>query len=127
MNEILQYIMFAILLLIIDSIWVIGASNVHKNVIQNVQKSPLQINLVAAFLFYVLASFGYIFIVKKIAKDVKSAFLHGLLVGLLMYGTFDLTNKAIFVNYPWAYTLADMTWGSLVFGIVSAIVFKISN
>jgi uncharacterized membrane protein len=127
MNDFVQYIVFAILLLIIDSIWVIGANSIHKNVVNKVQKSPLEVNLIAAVLFYVLASFGYILFIRKLAKDAKSAFLYGFMLGLLMYGTFDLTNKAIFVNYPWTYTLADMTWGSLVFGIVSAIVFNISN
>jgi uncharacterized membrane protein len=127
MNEILEYIIFIVLLLLVDSIWVVGAKKIHTQVIEKVQNSTLQINFISAILFYLLASLGYIFIVKPLAKDSKSAFLYGLLLGLLMYGTFDLTNKAIFTNYPWAYALADMCWGALVFGTVSTIVFKISH
>lgn len=126
MNAFFEYIVFFFLLFVIDSIWVIGANKIHKNVIEKVQNSPLKVNFIAAILFYVLASFGYTIIIKNIARDAKTAFLYGLMVGLLMYGTFDLTNKAIFTNYPWTYTLADMTWGSLVFGIVSAIVFNLT-
>ena len=45
-------------------------------------------------------------------------------MGFLMYSTFDLTNKAIFKDYPWSYALADMTWGTFLIGLVSAITFK---
>lgn len=112
-----------IILLIIDSIWVMGAGKIHSNVVQSVQKSPIQVSLLPAFLFYLLVPLGYIFMIKKLATDVRTAFMYGLLLGLLMYGTFDLTNKAIFKDYPWPYTIADMTWGTLVIGVVSAITF----
>lgn len=113
-----------ILLLIIDSIWVVGANRVHSRVIQNVQKSDVQINVVAALLFYILAPIGYCMIIKRLAKTTKEAFLYGMLLGALMYGTFDLTNKAIFKDYPWLYTISDMTWGTICFGTVSAITFS---
>lgn len=114
-----------ILLLVIDSIWVLGASRIHMNVIEDVQKSKPQINPLAALLFYVLAPIGYIVITKKLVRTSEEAFLYGALLGLLMYGTFDLTNKAIFTDYPWTYTIADMTWGTLCVGIVSSITFNL--
>jgi len=84
----------------------------------------MKVSLLPALLFYFLVPLGYVFIVRKLATDVKSAFLYGMLLGVLMYGTFDLTNKAIFIDYPWPYTLADMTWGTMVVGLVSAITFN---
>uniref|UniRef100_A0A6C0KPP2 DUF2177 family protein n=1 Tax=viral metagenome TaxID=1070528 RepID=A0A6C0KPP2_9ZZZZ len=120
------FVTFMILTLIIDSIWVVGANKIHSSVIQGVQKSPLKVSLLPAFLFYLLVPLGYLFIIKKLATDTKSAFLYGMLLGLLMYGTFDLTNKAVFEDYPWAYTIADMTWGTFVIGLVSAITYKIT-
>lgn len=120
------FITFMILTLLIDSIWVIGANKIHSSVVQNVQKSPLKVSLLPAMLFYLLVPLGYVFIIKKLATDVKSAFMYGMLLGLLMYGTFDLTNKAVFKDYPWPYTIADMTWGTLVIGVVSALTFKLT-
>jgi uncharacterized membrane protein len=119
-----DFFSFMILLLVIDSAWVIGAGKIHSNVVQSVQKSPLKVNIVAALLFYVLAPIGYVYITKKLATDTKSAFLYGMLLGLLMYGTFDLTNKAIFENYPWPYAIADLTWGTMAVGVVSALTYK---
>lgn len=116
-----------ILLLVIDSVWVLGANKLHMKVIQDVQKTNPQINPIAAILFYLLAPIGYVLIIKKLAKSIKDAFVYGLIIGMLMYGTFDLTNKAIFKEYPWFYTAADMAWGSLCVGIVSALTFKLIN
>jgi len=120
------FFIFIIILLLVDSIWVIGASKIHSNVIQSVQKSPVKVSLLAAILFYFLAALGYMLILRKLSTDTKSAFLYGMLLGLLMYGTFDLTNKAIFTDYPWTYTIADMTWGTICIGVVSAIMYKIN-
>ena len=121
-----EYITFMILLLLIDSLWIMGASKLHTSVVQKVQKSPLKVNYIPAFLFYIIASLGFVLIIQKLSHSVKEAFQYGLILGLLMYGTFDLTNKAIFVDYPWWYTMADMTWGTLVVGIVSALTYKIT-
>jgi uncharacterized membrane protein len=117
------YLTFIITLIIIDSVWILGASSFHKSSIAAVQNSPLQANFLPAALFYLLAPLGYIFFVRKVAKTPKEAFLYGALLGMLMYGTFDLSNKAVFKNYPWSYTIADMTWGTFCIGIVSLINF----
>ena len=114
-----------IILLVIDSIWVLGARNLHSKIAQNVQKSPLKVDILPVILFYLLVPLGYVFIIKKLAKTKVEAFLYGLLLGLLMYGTFDLTNKAIFKDYPWYYTLLDMGWGTLCVGIVSFLCFQL--
>lgn len=116
-----------IILILIDSLWVIGAGKLHQGTVEKVQKSPLQVDYVPALMFYLMVPVGYILIVKKLAKTRKDAFLYGMLLGLLMYGTFDLTNKAIFKEYPWSYTLADMSWGTLCVGIVSAVVFSLEK
>lgn len=122
-----DYFVFMISMLLFDSIWLFGGKEIHLSVVERVQKSPLKANIYAALLFYALAPIVYIFFVQKLAKDIKSAFLYGMLIGLLMYGTFDLSNKAIFTAYPWKYAIVDMTWGTALFGIVSAITFLISH
>jgi uncharacterized membrane protein len=123
-TSIQSFIAFMIICLLIDSIWVVGAGKIHSSVVQKVQKTKLEVNYLPALLFYLLVPLGYVFIIRKLATDVKTAFVYGLLLGFLMYGTFDLTNKAIFKDYPWSYTIADMTWGTLVVGLVSAITFN---
>ena len=123
----LVYLTFIATLMIIDLIWVIGASKFHESSIEAVQKTPLQVDFIAAILFYLIAPLGYIFFVRKISKTPKEAFLYGALLGMLMYGTFDLTNKAVFKKYRWSYTIADMAWGTFCMGLVSFICFSAYN
>jgi uncharacterized membrane protein len=115
-----------ILLVVVDSVWIVGGRNIHNRVITKVQKSAPELNVIPAILFYVLAAAGYVFIVKKLARTDKEALMYGVLLGLLMYGTFDLTNKAIFKDYPWYYTITDMAWGTFCMGLVSFLVFRLN-
>ena len=122
---ILQFVLFIILFLVIDSIWLIGGKKLHQKTVQDVQKSELKIDKLAGLLFYVLAAIIFILIVKRYSnKDPIKALQLGALLGLAMYGTFDITNKAIFKDYTWSYALMDMTWGSFVFGLTSYCITK---
>jgi uncharacterized membrane protein len=70
-----------------------------------------------------------VFVVPKISGAESSFFdvvLYGGLMGLVVYGVFDLTNLAILKNYPVLFVVMDMSWGLFVFIAVSAIV-KIVN
>ena len=117
-----DYIKFLVVYIVIDMIWIIGASKWHMNTIKSVQKSPGDINFTAAGLYYLLAPLSYVFIIKPLSKTKKELVKNSIIVGLLMYGTFDLTNKALFKDYPWKYTFADMMWGMTSITTTSLIV-----
>ena len=118
-------LIFLATILAIDSIWLKGASKMHNATIQAVQKSPIEVNLAWGAGFYVLAVIAFVFIVLPMAKgEPKRAAIYGALCGLLMYGTFDITNKAIFKDYPTSYALADTAWGTFAMGAAAFIVVK---
>ena len=54
-------------------------------------------------------------------------FLYGALLGLVAYGTYDLTNQATLKDWPALVTLVDLTWGALLTGAVSALALYLSN
>ncbi len=119
-------LIFLATILAIDLIWLKGASKMHNATVQAVQKSPLQINFLWAAAFYVLAVIAFLFIVIPLSKgDPVRAGLYGALCGLLMYGTFDFVNKAIFKEYPTGYALADTAWGTFVMGSAAFVVVRI--
>jgi uncharacterized membrane protein len=44
------------------------------------------------------------------------AWASGALLGLVAYGTYDLTNQATLKDWPWVVTLTDLAWGAFVTG-----------
>lgn len=116
-----DYIKFIVLYIVIDLVWIIGAKKLHASTVEKVQGAPLSVDPVPVALYYLMAPLAYIFIIKPHAKNLKDVMLMSALVGGLMFGTFDLTNKAIFKAYPWSYTIMDIMWGIFSITLVSTL------
>ena len=121
-NVSINNVKFAVVLFIIDLVWLIGNKNNHKKQFESVQKSELRLDPVAGLLFYLVASVGYSEFIEKNTTSRQEAFKRGLLFGFLLYSSFDVTCKAVFVDYKWSYAVSDILWGSFAFGLASAIV-----
>lgn len=117
-----EYIQFLVLLLLFDSVWI--SRPFHSKQYESIQKSEMRVDMLAGGLFYLLAPLGYFLFVKKLSKTREDAFKYGALLGFLMYSTYDLTNKAVFIDYKWSYAIADIVWGTLLFGVVSSVLFS---
>ena len=105
------YIYFLVIYFIIDMIWISLTSRFHKSAIEGVQKEPLAINMVSGTIYYILVSFLMIYIISQYAKSVDDAMKLGTIIALLMFVTFDLTNKTVFKNYPYWYVAMDVAGG----------------
>lgn len=83
----------------------------------------------ALIVYFMLAALVTFFVLPKVtdAESIWPSFAWGALLGLLVYGVFDMTNLSILNKYPIAFALADMAWGTFVFGFVSALTFKTSQ
>ena len=83
-----------------------------------------QVNWWAAFSFYLLFVAGVlVFAVAPAlqAGSLSRALLLGGLLGLLTYGTYDLTNLATVKGWPLLVTLVDLAWGTALTAAVSGI------
>ena len=118
-----EYLKFIAILIAIDSIWLYGNLEGHKKQFESVQKSPLQIDKLAGILFYLVAAIAFFNFIKPYSKNKEEAFKNGALMGLCMYATFDLTNKAVFSDYKWDYAIKDTLWGSFALGLASYTIF----
>lgn len=77
------------------------------------------VNFVAAGGFYLAYVGGIIFFAVTPALAEGSwqrAALNGALLGLLAYGTYDMTNLATLRNWPLTMSIIDMGWGGLLTG-----------
>jgi uncharacterized membrane protein len=111
-------IVFAIVLFAVDQIWLQGAKSLHHSVISRIQKSPPQIRLWPAVLFYVFAGVSWHVFLSR-GYNLSEIFLFG----ILLYSTFDLPNLAMFKDYPVGYAIADILWGGFVI-MISALITR---
>lgn len=101
---------------VLDALW-LGVIGKDFIVQQMGELRRADVQWVPALAFYVLfsAALGFFAVAPALeAGDwVKAALLGGFL-GLVAYGTYDLTNLAVMKGFPVALGLVDMVWGTLV-------------
>ena len=110
-NIIKNYIIASILLVAIDSIYLKIISKFFNSQIKSIQGTNIKIDISAAILCYFILSFGlFYFIIIKNASLFDS-----FLLGVLVYGVYEATNKALFTNWKWETLLIDGIWGGILF------------
>jgi len=79
-------------------------------------------------IYLLMAALMAFFVAPKISGTDSYAlcFLMGALMGLGVYGVFDMTNYAILKDYPLLFGFVDMAWGSCLFGI-TAVILRLSH
>jgi uncharacterized membrane protein len=111
----------AIVLLLIDFIYIYLSKNYFNNQIKIIQGSPIQINVVGVILCYILLTFGLYYFIIQPHKSVKDAFI----LGIIIYGVFDTTNYALFNKWSIKTLIMDTLWGGILFAITTFIINKL--
>jgi len=76
-------------------------------------------NLAIAGLFYLVYVAGVVFLAVSPALasgNWTTALLAGLVLGLVAYGTYDLTNLSTLKNWPVSVSFIDLAWGTVLTG-----------
>jgi uncharacterized membrane protein len=108
-------------LLALDAIWLTSNMTMHSALFAKLQGSPLTIRWVPAILVYVVIVGAVWFFAVRETKTVQDAALRGGLLGLSMYGVYDLTNYATLSKYPLTFAVSDMAWGTFLCATVAAV------
>jgi uncharacterized membrane protein len=108
----------ALAMLALDSIWLATmASWLYRPLLGDLLLDEFRAGPAVAF--YALYLFGVVYFATAPAlKDGgwRKAALNGALLGLVAYGTYDLTNQATLVHWPVAVTIVDLLWGAFLTG-----------
>ena len=87
-------------------------------------------NMGAAGAFYALYVTGLMVMVIWPAVQggsVGQALLYGAVLGLVAYGTYDLTNLAVMKGFTTKIAIIDMVWGAFLTGAVSTLTVLIGT
>ena len=77
----------------------------------------------AAFLFYALYGGGILYFctIDSLREGgLRTALRHGALLGLLVYGTYDLANMAVLKSWGPRISAVDVLWGIILTATASA-------
>lgn len=79
-------------------------------------------NLAAAgafYLFYVVGIVGFAVMPAVSQQSWGWALIAGVALGLLAYGTYDMTNLATIKDWSWKVSAVDLVWGGFLTGAAS--------
>ena len=105
--------------IILDSIWIkIFVKDCYLNELRQLLNlsggDKIQVNILAA-------------VYPNMSKSWYKSLIDGALIGLITYGTFDLTSHALFKGWSWSITIPDILWGMFLCGVVSLIGFLVAK
>jgi len=119
----LQYLLTAIIFVILDGTYLNLAKGYFNKQVKSIQGSDIQMNIVATGLVYVVLIYGLNYFIIRKNKSVQEAAL----LGFFTYAVYEFTNLALFKNWSILTVIIDILWGTVLFGLTTAIVYKIKN
>lgn len=114
----------ATVMLLLDIVYLYIFGKYLSNVIKNVQKSSLTLNLFYASIAYIfmISSVYYFGFVKKGSQTIDL-----FLLGFFSYGIYEFTNMATFKNFDiWMASLEPL-WGGTLFATTYIITKRVIN
>jgi len=119
----LQYLLTAIIFVILDGFYLNLVKGYFNRQVKSIQGSDIKINIVATGLVYVVLIYGLNYFIIRKHKSVQEAAL----LGFFTYAVYELTNLSLFKNWNITTVIIDTTWGTVLFGLTTAIVYKIND
>ena len=113
----------AILLVVIDSIYLNLIKSFFIKQIQSVQGDPVTINMFGLVLCYIFLITGINYFIITPNRPVNDAFL----LGLVIYGVYETTNYALFKKWSILTVIIDTLWGAILFALTTYLTYKFKN
>ena len=118
LNNPLQVLVSAFLFVSIDFAYLKLMKKYFSNQVKVVHGSTIKMDLLATFFCYIFLIFGLNYFIIKRKRSVLDAFL----LGLVIYGVYETTTKALFHKWSWITVLIDTLWGGILFALTTYII-----
>ncbi len=123
MRYAVAYFVTAVVFLGLDAIWLtqIALGMYRRELAGLLLDQP---NLAVARIFYLVFVAGIVILAIAPALNGGNwvnALLMGAVLGLVAYGTYDITNLSTLRNWSLTVTLADLAWGTALTGVSATI------
>jgi uncharacterized membrane protein len=119
-----SFLIVAVAMLIMDTAWLTFQFSYNANIIKNVQKSVMKMRYIPAALVYLIMTLAVTYLAILPSKSIQESVQKGALVGLAMYGVYDLTNLATFDAWTPRMAMQDMAWGTFLCAVTAGLGYK---
>jgi uncharacterized membrane protein len=123
------YLASAATLFALDFAWLsFSANRVYKAYLGTLMADQPNLPVAAAFyLVYVVGVLALAILPAIERGSVVEALWRGALLGLVAYGTYDLTNLSTLNGWAWQVSAIDLAWGTSLTTVVSAVGFYVGG
>tara|TARA_B100001059_G_C17827919_1_gene582667 strand:+ start:419 stop:805 length:387 start_codon:yes stop_codon:yes gene_type:complete len=122
-EDLKELLVTAFVLLSIDLAYIYSKSDYFGRYFETIQNSPMKFQPFKAAMAYILLVIGLYYFVIREKKPMTYAFL----LGVFVYGVYDLTNYATLEKWTLRFVVTDTLWGGVVFSLSTYIIYKILN
>ena len=112
----------ALAMLVLDGLWLsFAARRLYRPQLGAILLDGYRGPPAAIFYFLYVAGIVVLAVMPGLAADRWTfALTRGMALGLVAYGTYDLTNQATLRSWSTLVTIVDMGWGTLLTGIAAS-------
>jgi len=119
---IVAYAATAIVLFGLDFIWLSRMFGFYQSQMGGLLLEKPRLGYAAAFYaVYVIGVVVLVVLPSASAGSWVNALLGGALLGLVAYGTYDMTNMAVLKGYQLPVAIVDMAWGTVVTAVSATV------
>ena len=124
---ILSYGATALTFVVCDAIWLsLTAERLYRAKLGDLLLADFRVAPAIAFYLLYLAGILVLAILPALPSGRwTAAFLRGAMLGLVAYGTYDLTNQATVRGWSGVVTAADLCWGTVLTGTAATVGFLV--
>ena len=123
MNQFFDILLYGVLLVVVDSLYLSRISVPFGKMIEKIQKKPMKMKMGPAVVVYLaLVGAWYIFIYREMKKrSIGENVMRAALLGLFIYAVYDFTNLALIDGYRIDMAIIDSVWGSTLFALTTTL------
>jgi uncharacterized membrane protein len=120
MNHIENLICIAVIMTLLDAVYLTALTSNFEAQVKLVQNAPLKFNIVGAVLCYIFLVCGLYYFIIKDKRPVSDA----VILGLVIYGVYETTTYTLFKDWHFYNVVLDTVWGGILFGLVTKLVYE---
>ena len=127
--SVVAYLVTAIAFFAVDAIW-LGrvATTLYRGWLGDMMLERPNFAAAGAFYLVYVAGIVYFAVMPALADESwAQAAIAGAVLGLVAYGTYDMTNLATLKNWSLAMTITDMAWGTALTSFAATVGFFVTQ